>query len=76
MRRRSRIDPSWQDWAVAIALGAIVVLLGALGLAAWGGWSRQRDVARAMEPPPRVPPAASAAGPATAPLAAPKAAPP
>jgi Flp pilus assembly protein CpaB len=60
MRRRSRIDPTWQDWAVAIALGAIVALLGALSLVAWGGWSRQRDVARAMEPAAREQPAAPA----------------
>ena len=31
----------------------IVVLLCALALVTWGGWSRQRDVARAMEPPPK-----------------------
>jgi hypothetical protein len=53
MPRRSKFDVSWKDWAVAIALGAIVVLLFVLALVTWGGWSRQRDVARAMEPPPK-----------------------
>jgi hypothetical protein len=53
MPRRSKFDVSWKDWAVAVALGAIVVLLFVLALVTWGGWSRQRDVARAMEPPPR-----------------------
>jgi heme/copper-type cytochrome/quinol oxidase subunit 1 len=53
MRRRSKFEVSWKDWAVAIALGAIVVLLCVLALVTWGGWSRQRDVARAMEPPPK-----------------------
>jgi hypothetical protein len=52
MRKRSRFEVGWQDWAVALALGALVLLLGALALVAWGGWSHQRDVARAMEPPP------------------------
>ena len=51
MRKRSPFDTGWQDWAVAIALGAIVVSLFALALVTWGGWSHQRDVARAMEPP-------------------------
>jgi hypothetical protein len=70
--KRSRFDVGWQDWAVALALGAIVLLLGALALATLGGWSHQRDVARAMEPPPgqgaaRPAPAADAAHPAAAP---------
>jgi len=76
MRRRSRFDVGWQDWAVAIALGAIVVLLGAIALVTWGGWSHQRDVARAMEPPPkddspplRVQPAPAKSAPAPAPAA-------
>ncbi|HUO94995.1 MAG TPA: hypothetical protein VMT92_02080 [Steroidobacteraceae bacterium] len=66
----------WQDWAVAIALGAIALLLGALALVTWGGWSHQRDVARAMEPPPKdgaapapAPKDASRAEPASAPAA-------
>ncbi len=64
-RRRSRFDVGWQDWAVALAIGAIVLLLGALALATLGGWSHQRDVARAMQPPP--PPEAEPLGPRTAP---------
>lgn len=51
MRKRFRFDTRWQDWGVAVALGAIVLFLFALALVTWGGWSRQRDVARAMEPP-------------------------
>ncbi|MCX7058736.1 MAG: hypothetical protein NTZ79_16595 [Proteobacteria bacterium] len=43
----------WQDWALALALGGLVLLLFVLTLAAWGGWSHQRDVARAMESPPK-----------------------
>lgn len=53
MRRRSKFDVGWQDWALALALGALVLLLLALALAAWGGWSHQRDVARAMASPPK-----------------------
>ena len=52
MANRSRFEVRWQDWAVAIALGAIMLLLAVLALVTWGGWSHQRDVARAMEPPP------------------------
>jgi hypothetical protein len=55
MRKRSRLDVRWQDWAIAVALGAIALLLCALALVTWGGWSHQRDVARAMEPPPTSP---------------------
>jgi hypothetical protein len=61
MRRRSRFEVGWQDWAVAIALGAIALLLAALALVLWGGWSHQRDVARAMEPPPVAAPVTAAA---------------
>ncbi|HXQ30437.1 MAG TPA: hypothetical protein VN790_00535 [Steroidobacteraceae bacterium] len=53
MRKRSRLDVRWQDWTIAVAIGAIALLLCALALMTWGGWSHQRDVARAMEPPPR-----------------------
>jgi len=53
MRKRSKFDVGWQDWALALALGGLVLLLLALALAAWGGWSHQRDVSRAMESPPR-----------------------
>ena len=53
MRRRSKFDVGWQDWALALALGGLVLLLFVLALAAWGGWSHQRDVARAMESPPK-----------------------
>lgn len=63
MRKRSRFDTRWQDWAVAFALGAILLLLFALALVAWGGWSHQRDVARAMEEPPK----AASSGTAVAP---------
>jgi hypothetical protein len=64
-RKRSRFDVGWQDWAVALAIGAIVLLLGALALATLGGWSHQRDVARAMQPPPG--PAEPGIGPRTSP---------
>jgi heme/copper-type cytochrome/quinol oxidase subunit 1 len=77
MRKRSKFDVGWQDWAVAIALGAIVLLLAALALVTYGGWSHQRDVARAMEPKeaapaepkPQPPPAAGGAGGEHAPAA-------
>lgn len=56
MRKRSKFDVGWQDWALALALGALVLLLLTLAMVAWGGWSHQRDVARAMETPPPPPP--------------------
>jgi hypothetical protein len=56
MRKRSKFDVGWQDWALALALGALVLLLLVLAMVAWGGWSHQRDVARAMEAPPAAPP--------------------
>ena len=59
IRKRSKFEVRWQDWAVAVALGAIMLLLGALALVVWGGWSHQRDVARAMEPPPVAGPVAA-----------------
>ncbi len=55
MQKHSKFDVRWQDWLVAIAIGAIAVLLLALALVTWGGWSHQRDVARAMQPPPVAP---------------------
>jgi hypothetical protein len=51
MRKRSRVDVRWQDRAVAAALGAIALLLCALALVTWGGWSHQRDVVRALDAP-------------------------
>jgi len=53
MRKRSKFDVGWQDWALALALAGLVLLLIGLAVVAWGGWSHQRDVARAMEAPPR-----------------------
>lgn len=55
MRKRSKLEAGWQDWALALALGALVLLLFGLALATLGGWSHQRDVARAMESPPKAP---------------------
>ena len=78
MGTRFRFEVGWQDWAVAIALGALVLLLAMLALITWGGWSHQRDVARAMEPPraegPDHPPAPSEAGEVQPPMTGPSAA--
>ena len=60
MRKRSKFDVGWQDWALALALAGLVLLLIGLAVVAWGGWSHQRDVTRAMEAPPTPAPVTTA----------------